>query len=100
MADWVGLPEGGHVTVFNDFGAASLADASADLLLKAQQGGVISKATFISELKRRGTLSADVDPEDEAEEIAEEGPSLGGMTEPTMQKTETENSDGENQGAE
>jgi len=83
MADWVGLPEGGHVTVFNDFGAASLADASAELLLKAQQGGIISKETFISELKRRGTLSAEVDADDEAEKIAEDGPSLGDMADST-----------------
>lgn len=80
MADWIGEKEGGHVTVFNDFGAASLADASAELLLKAQQGGIISKETFISELKRRGTLAAEVDPEDEAEKVAEDGPSLGDMS--------------------
>lgn len=77
MADWVGLPEGGHVTIFNDFGAATLADASAELLLKAQQGGVITKETFINELKRRGTLSPEVDAEDELEGVAEEGPGLG-----------------------
>jgi hypothetical protein len=91
MADWVRLPEGGHVTVFNDFGAASLADASAELLLKAQQGGIVSKPTFINEMKRRGILSAEVDAEDESERIAEDGPSLGDMVEPVIA--------GDNQGA-
>jgi hypothetical protein len=84
MADWIGQPEGGHVTVFNDFGAASLADASAELLLKAQQGGIISKETFITELKRRGTLAAEVNAENEAEKVAEDGPSLGDMADPVI----------------
>lgn len=79
MADWAKLPEGGHVTLFNDYASASLTDASAQLVLNAQQGGLISKATATNELKRRGTFAAEVDPEHEAELIAAEGPALGTM---------------------
>lgn len=78
-ADWIKAGEGGHVTIFNDFGAATLADASAQLVLTAQQGGLLSKATAINELKRRGTLSAEVDADTEAGLVDAEGPALGSM---------------------
>lgn len=79
MADWSGQPEGGHVTLFADYASNNLTDASAQLIVTAQQGGLISKETAISELKRRGTLAAEVSPEDEAAAIEAEGPSLGNM---------------------
>ena len=65
MADWVGEATGGHVTIFSDFGAASLAEASAALLFDMNSTGKLSNATTINELKRRGILSADVDTEAE-----------------------------------
>lgn len=76
-ADWVGAGEGGHVTLFGDYAASSLSEASEQLVLSAQQAGLISKATAINELKRRGTFSAQVDPDDEAGAIEGEGPPLG-----------------------
>ncbi len=76
-ADWVAAGKGGHVTIFNDFAAANLQDASAQLVLTAQQSGLISKVTAINELKRRGTLSAEVDAELEADTLEGEGPALG-----------------------
>lgn len=77
MADWVGEPEGGNVSLFKDFGAATLSDASAQLLLTANQSGKISDQTLVNEYKRRGILAADTDFETEQERIAEQGPALG-----------------------
>ncbi len=79
MAKWVGQPEGGHVTIFNDFGAATLAEASAELLLKANQAGKLSDETFHGELQRRGILAADSDWDEEKERIDAQGPALGAM---------------------
>jgi len=78
-ADWYGLPDGGSVTLFKDFAAGGLSDASAQLLLAMQQGGVISTDTLIREQQRRGILSPDIDPAHEREVVAAEGPPLGAM---------------------
>lgn len=80
MADWIGLPEGGHISIFDDYASPNLSDASAQLIVTAQQGGLISKETAISELKRRGTLAAEVEAADEAELIDAQGPELGALT--------------------
>jgi len=78
-ADWVGETTGGHVTVFNDYGAASLQEASAQLLLSTNQAGKLSDETLHSEYQRRGILSADVSWEDERARLDDQGPSLGEM---------------------
>ena len=49
MAEWQGGDDGGHVSLFKDFGAATLSDASAQLILSMQQGGLLSKATALKE---------------------------------------------------
>jgi hypothetical protein len=85
MADYAKLGTGGSVSLFKDFGAANLSEASGQLILSMQQGGLISRETAISELKRRGELAAEIDPEEEAERVADEGPPLGMITEPTEQ---------------
>ncbi len=82
MADWSGQPEGGHVTLFDDYASNNLSDASAQIVVSAQQSGLISKATAINELKRRGTLAAEVNPEEEAEAVGSEGPALGTLADP------------------
>jgi len=82
MAEWVGEAEGGSVTLFKDFGVSSLAEASAELLLKANQSGNLSDETFFSEMQRRGIISSDVEWLDEQERIGEQGPALGGITDP------------------
>jgi len=82
MAKWINLPEGGEVTLFKDFGAATLAEASAQLLLAMRQTGDLSKKTLLNEVKRRGILSADVDVDVELEQAAADGPELGTMTAP------------------
>ena len=79
-ADWLKLPEGGgNATLFKDFAASSLSEATAQLLLQMQQGGVLSKATLIREQQRRGILAPDLVPEDEIALAEEEGPTLGSM---------------------
>ena len=77
MSSWVGLPEAGNVQLFKDFAVGSLSDASAQLLLQANQSGKLSDQTLINEWKRRSILSPDLEYEDEKERIDEQGPSLG-----------------------
>jgi hypothetical protein len=79
MADWVGEAQGGHVTIWKDFGAQSLAEASAELLFKAAQAGKISDESLHAELQRRGILSPDVTWEDEKDRIEQQGPAPGMM---------------------
>lgn len=64
-AMWVGEAEGGHVNVFKDFGAASLAEASADLLQKMNVAGTLSDQTLFEEMQRRGMIRPDLKWEDE-----------------------------------
>lgn len=77
MAQWLRLPDGGKASLFKDFGAMTLSDATAQLVLACQQGGLVSKVTAINELKRRGILSGDVDADEEIDAAAAEGPALG-----------------------
>lgn len=79
MAKWVGEPDGGHVDIFDDFGAATLAEASADMLLKANIAGKISDETFFAEIQRRGLIGDDVTWDEEQERIAEQKPPLGSL---------------------
>jgi hypothetical protein len=65
MAQWVGESQGGHISIYSDFGAATLAEASSELLFEMREAGSLSRETLLHELKRRGILSADVDVEEE-----------------------------------
>ncbi len=84
MAEWVKQPTGGHVAIFNDFGAATLEEADLQILLGMNQAGILSRETTFKEGQRRGTISADVDFEEEQERISQEGPALGTMDEDTV----------------
>ena len=84
MAAWINEAEGGRATLHKDFGAETLGEASASLLLELQAAGIISKKRVIIEQQRRGVLSSDIDPEDELEEAGQDGPALGSITDPTM----------------
>jgi hypothetical protein len=79
MADWVGAPTGGSISLFTDFGAATLGEASAELLLKANQSGNISNETMFEEWKRRAILSPELEWMDEQERITDQAPALGTM---------------------
>ena len=78
-AQYAGIaPErAGSVQLYDQYGEPTLGDASATLVMSMQQGGLISKETAISEMKRRGELAAEVDAADEAEKVAADGPALG-----------------------
>jgi hypothetical protein len=67
MARWVGLPTGGTVEIYRDFGAATLAEASAELLAGMEARGGLSRETLYAELKRRGILGPGVDVHEELE---------------------------------
>ena len=77
MADWIKAGEGGSVSLFKDFAAASLTDASAQLVVTMAQGGLITKETALREQMRRGVLSPDLDVETEVALAKEAEPSLG-----------------------
>lgn len=65
MAQWIGEADGGHISIYRDFGAATLAEASMQLLFAMNVAGKLSNETTLQEAKRRGILSPDVSVEDE-----------------------------------
>jgi hypothetical protein len=73
----LGIKPAGNVTLFKDFAANMLSDASAQLIISMADGGFITKQTALIEMQRRGILSADIDPETELEEVDAQPPSLG-----------------------
>lgn len=79
VALYARLPTAGTVAIFNDFGVSSLAEASAELLLKAADAGYVSAETFRGELRRRGVLGAEVDEETETGRLSSQGPALGSL---------------------
>lgn len=79
FADWIGEKQGGHCKIFNDFGAATLSDAQAQLIKDFAAAGMLSKETAFHEMQRRGTISPDLKWEDEKDRIDAEGPPLGSL---------------------
>jgi hypothetical protein len=79
MADFANLPKGGKVSLFKDFGAATLSDASALLVQSLQQSGLLSKETALQEFIRRGVLSPDIDVQEELDKAAADGPPPGAL---------------------
>jgi hypothetical protein len=71
-AQWLGLPEGGTVTITTDFGPEELNDTDATTLSRARDKREISRVTFIDELKRRGILDEEYDAETDMEVILQE----------------------------
>ncbi len=76
MAKWVNEPKAGTCRIYNDFGAATLAEASAELLFKMNTAGKLSDETLFLETQRRGMIAADKTWEDERERIQSQGPAL------------------------
>jgi hypothetical protein len=60
MAEYIGEKDGGHLSIYSDFGAASLAEASAELLIEMNVAGTLSNETLFDEIKRRGMLRDDL----------------------------------------
>lgn len=82
FAKWLELGEdGGSLTVFKDFGIEQADAADIDLLLKAKQAGEISQVTFLKEVKRRGLLADDFDPQTEIDLLDIEGAGSASMEE-------------------
>ena len=79
VADYIKAPTGGTVSLFKDYGATSLSDASASLVKDLQMAGLLSKETTLRELQRRGVLSADLDLADELAAATADGPPPGSM---------------------
>lgn len=68
MAAYAGLPRdtgGGSVEVNKDFGV-TMGAADAQAIIATEAAGMISKPTAIRELQRRGVLSPEIDPDEEA----------------------------------
>lgn len=81
-AEWLQKDQGGHVTLFKDFGAATLAEASAELLLKTNQAGKLSDESLYEELQRRGIIKPETDWVTEKDRIDSQGPAPGTMNDP------------------
>ncbi|HEX8610150.1 MAG TPA: DUF4055 domain-containing protein [Telluria sp.] len=64
--------QGGHITIYKDFGAATLAEASAELLFKSATSGKLSAESYFNELQRRGIISPDLDWDEEQKRIEED----------------------------
>ncbi|GEO80446.1 DUF4055 domain-containing protein [Pararhodospirillum oryzae] len=79
MAAWGGLPTGGSIDINTDFVDIS-DDADLTALATARAAGDISRATYLSELQRRGVLSWAFDPDLDAHARGQE-------TEPFSQNT-------------
>ncbi|HHL2824769.1 TPA: DUF4055 domain-containing protein [Citrobacter murliniae] len=73
-AEWLGEKSGGSLTIYNDFGASSLAEATAQLLLDANIANVISNETLFSELQRRGLVKDNIKWDEEVVRIANQPP--------------------------
>ena len=76
-AKWVGDENPGTVKLFNDFGAMTLADTSAQLLLSMNQAGKLSDETLFNEIKRRGMVASEIGWEDEKDRLDTQGPPPG-----------------------
>jgi hypothetical protein len=72
MADWAGLEGGGSVSVNKDFGLSLQQAQDAANLIALRNSGDISRATLWAELKRRGLLADDFDPEAETSRLEDE----------------------------
>ncbi|AVF37353.1 DNA-binding protein [Rahnella sikkimica] len=77
LADWIKEPQGGHISIFRDFGAATLAEASADILIEMNVAGTLSNETLFTEIQRRGMISPDVKWKEEQEKIKSQPPKPG-----------------------
>jgi hypothetical protein len=64
-AKWIKEAKGGNVQIFKDFGVATLAEASIDLLRDMNVDGTFSDESLFNEAKRRGYISPETTWDDE-----------------------------------
>ena len=67
----------GTAKLFTDFGVATMAEASTQLVLSAVPAGVVSRETAFKEMQRRGVVSSELKYEEEKDRIDADGPPLG-----------------------
>jgi len=79
MAKWGGKPDSGEVTIFKEFGALALGEATAPTIIQAGTAGYLSKESTFEELQRRGVISADRSWEDEQARMEADGPPVGNI---------------------
>jgi hypothetical protein len=70
-ARWIKEAKGGNVQIFKDFGVATLAEASIDLLRDMNVDGTFSDESLFNEAKRRGYISPETTWDDEKLRIAQ-----------------------------
>lgn len=80
FADWLKLPEGGHVEVNGNFDTDFIPETTLPLLLNMANSSKLSDQTLFSEMQRRGVVSGDLTWEEEKAKIADQGPALGTLT--------------------
>lgn len=73
-AEWIKEKDGGSVTIFRDFGAATLAEASASLLMDMNVANALSNETLFNEMQRRGLIDIELNWADERARIASQPP--------------------------
>lgn len=83
MAEWINEKDGGAITIFRDFGAATLAEASASLLMDMNVAGALSNETLFKEMQRRGLIDIELNWEAEQKLIASQ-PQRPGQTSTTL----------------
>lgn len=79
-AEYGHLDKAGTVSLFSDYGASTLSDASAKLVLDMNSRGLITRELAVTEMQRRGVIEASVDPAAEVARAEEEGPALGELS--------------------
>lgn len=78
-AEYRGLSRPGSVELFSDYGADTLTDASANLVKAMGDAGYLTRKRVLNEMKRRGIIAPEVDPDAELAAAEVEGPALGEM---------------------
>lgn len=81
---WIGkeLPEDFAVDVFSDFGIKAATAVELDFLLRSRMAGEITRPTFLREVKRRGTLSDNLNVDDEVEQLEKEAAAMAPVFDP------------------
>lgn len=84
MAKWAGLGEdnGGSVVLDGDFNSVGIDAAALSQLQQMRSSGDLSRSTLWAEMRRRGVLADEFDPEAEDARLSEEGPRIGAMPGP------------------
>jgi hypothetical protein len=72
MAQFEGLgaDAGGSLVVNRDYGSVKVDGVELNVLMASTSGGLITHKTYLNELKRRGSLSEDIDVDAEIEALA------------------------------